>query len=325
MATDLPHILVLGPPMIFRDFQSQHSHTFNFLNFFDSSLSLPQFLSSHNIHPSSVRAILCNPMQRLNADVLRSLPSLGLIVTTSIGTDHIDMPECRRLGVRVASAGGAFTDDVADLAVGLFLDVLMRISTANRRVREGLRSDELRNIPPALRVGGKRVGIIGLGKIGMEVAKRLEPMGCKIMYNSRSKKPWVAYPFYGSAVELAANSDALVVCCALTEQTHHIVDRQVMEALGREGVIVNVGRGGLVEENELVRRLVSGEIAGAGLDVFENEPLVPNQLFSLDNVVLSPHAAALTSESFNHISQLAAANLHAFFSNQPLLTPVTLD
>lgn len=174
-------------------------------------------------------------------------------------------------------------------------------------------------------MGGKRIGIVGLGKIGMEVAKRLEPFGCKIMYNSRSKKSSVAYPFYGSAVELAANSDALILCCSLTEQTHHIVDREVMEALGKEGVIVNVGRGGLIDEKELVRRLVNGEIGGAGLDVFENEPLVPSELFSLDNVVLSPHAGSITSESFNDITELAAANLQAFFQNQPLLTPVMQD
>ncbi|XP_028769099.1 glyoxylate/hydroxypyruvate reductase HPR3 [Neltuma alba] len=322
MANDLPRILVLGPPLIFRDFQSRYSHSYKFLNFFASSFSLPQFLSSLSIHPSSVRAILCNPMQRVPADVLRSLPSLGLIVTTSMGTDHIDMAECRRLGVRVATAGGVYTEDVADLAVGLLIDVLMRISAANRCVRKLLRSEEPRNTPPASRVGGKRVGIVGLGKIGMEVAKRLEPFGCKIMYNSRTPKISVPYPFYGSAVELAANSDVLVLCCALTEQTHHIVDSQVMEALGREGVIVNVGRGGLIDEKELVRRLVNGQIGGAGLDVYENEPHVPSELFSLDNVVLSPHAAALTSESFNQISNLVAANLRSFFEDKPLLTPV---
>ncbi|KAK4266764.1 hypothetical protein QN277_023642 [Acacia crassicarpa] len=325
MATDLPNILVMGPPLIFPDFQSQYSHSYNFLTFFASSLPLPQYLSSLNILPSSIRAILCNNMQRVPADLLRSLPSLALLVTTTMGTDHIDMPECRRLGVRVATAGGSFSEDVADFALGLLIDVLMRISAANRCAKKWLRSELPRNIPPASRVGGKRVGIVGLGKIGTEVAKRLEPFGCKIMYTSRTKKSSVPYPFYGSAVEVAAESDVLVVCCSLTEETHHIVDRAVMEALGKEGVIVNVGRGSLIDEKELVRRLVSGEIGGAGLDVFQNEPLVPCELLSLDNVVLSPHAAAVTSESFHHIMELVAATLHAFFENKPSLTPVMQD
>ena len=171
-------------------------------------------------------------------------------------------------------------------------------------------------------VGGKRIGIVGLGNIGTQVAKRLQPFGCKVMYTSRTQKPSVPYPYYGSTLELAANCDVLILCCALTEETHHIVNKEVMQALGKEGVIINVGRGGLIDEKELVRRLVNEEIGGAGLDVFENEPFVPNELFSLDNVVLSPHAAAMTFESFNHITEIAASNLRAFFEDKPLPTPV---
>ncbi|KAF8370281.1 hypothetical protein HHK36_031681 [Tetracentron sinense] len=135
--------------------------------------------------------------------------------------------------------------------------------------------------------GGKRVGIVGLGSI--------------------------------------ANSDILIICCALTDQTRHIINKDVMFALGKEGVIINVGRGALIDEKELVRCLVQGEMRGAGLDVFENEPDVPKELFALDDVVLSPHRAFVTPESFSALQELMLANLEAFFSNKPLLSPVKFE
>lgn len=156
----------------------------------------------------------------------------------------------------------------------------------------------------------------------MEVAKRLESFGCIILYNSKHKKASVSYPFYSSMVDLATTCDALVLCCALNEQTKHIINREVMLALGKQGFIVNVGRGGLIDEKELVKCLMEGEIGGAGLDVFENEPLVCEEFFSLDNVVLSPHAGFSTLESHDGICQLVGRNLEAFFSNKPLITPI---
>ncbi|GFY99595.1 D-isomer specific 2-hydroxyacid dehydrogenase family protein [Actinidia rufa] len=140
-------------------------------------------------------------------------------------------------------------------------------------------------------LGGKRVGIVGLGSIGLDVAKRLEAFGCILSYNSRKKKPSVPFPFYSNVCELAANCEVLIICCALTEETHHMINYEILSALGKEGVIVNIARGGIIDEKELVRCLVQGDIAGAGLDVFENEPEVPRELFGLANVVLSPHRA----------------------------------
>jgi hydroxypyruvate reductase 2 len=169
---------------------------------------------------------------------------------------------------------------------------------------------------------GKKIGIVGMGRIGLEVAKRLEAFNCMISYNSRNKKSLVSYPFYSTVLELANNTNILILCCELNDQTRHIVNREVMLALGKGGIIVNVGRGALIDEKELLRCLMEGEIGGAGLDVFENEPHVSKELFSLDNVVLSPHAAVLTSESVISIGQLVEQNLEAFFSNKPLITPV---
>ncbi|KAL6179815.1 hypothetical protein ACLB2K_046486 [Fragaria x ananassa] len=157
-------------------------------------------------------------------------------------------------------------------------------------------------------LGGKRVGNVGLGSIGYEAAKRLEAFGRSISYNSRREKPCESYPFYSDVCELAANNDSLIICCALTDQTHHLINKQVFSALGREGVNVNVGRGAVIDEKELVRCLVHGEIRGAGLDVFEDEPHVPKELFGLDNVVLSPHIAAFTPESFQTGNDVTVRN-----------------
>ncbi|KAI3414705.1 2-Hacid_dh_C domain-containing protein [Psidium guajava] len=191
------------------------------------------------------------------------------------------------------------------------------MSAADRYLREGswLKNG---NYPLGFKLGGKRVGIVGLGNIGSQVAKRLQPFGCDIAYNSRSKKPSRPFPYYASVHDLAAVSDVLILCCALTEETHHVINRAVMTVLGDRGVIINVGRGSLIDEKELVQCLVQGELGGAGLDVFEDEPNVPKELFGLHNVVLSPHSAVGTPESFRAMRELTISNLKAFFSNEPL-------
>lgn len=152
----------------------------------------------------------------------------------------------------------------------------------------------------------------------MEVAKRLEGFGCIISYNSRKEKPFTPYPFYSNVHELTANSDALVICCELNEQTQHMINKEVLLALGKNGVIVNVGRGAIIDEKEMVHCLIHRDIGGAGLDVFENEPHVPQELFTLDNVVLSPHTAVYTLGSVMALNEFVVANFDAFFSNKPL-------
>lgn len=220
----------------------------------------------------------------------------------------------------MANTAKIFTDDVADIAVGLLIDVVRKISAGDKFVRSGSRlwSD----FPLGYKLGGKRVGIVGLGSIGLEVAKRLEAFGCVVSYNSRMNKPSVSYPHYADVCELALNSDVLVICCALTDQTYHMINKEVLSALGKQGFIVNIARGAIVDEKELVRCLVQGEIAGAGLDVFVDEPNVPDDLLVLNNVVLSPHRGVFTEESLWDSYELISGNLEAFFSDKPLLTPV---
>ncbi|KAL3743670.1 hypothetical protein ACJRO7_018871 [Eucalyptus globulus] len=272
---DLPQLLVINPPAFF-NYGDPFAAKFAVLRAWESPLPLPGFLSAH---AQSARALLCSGAAR-----------------------------CRRRGMAVANAGEVFSDDVADEAVGLALAVLRRVSAADRFVRRGLWAEE-GDFALGSKLAGKRVGIVGLGSIGLQVAKRLEAFGCPVSYNSRTKKPSVSYPFYANV-----NSQQT--------QTHHMIDKSVLLALGKDGILINVCRGAIIDEKELVQSLVRGEIRGAGLDVFENEPNVPEELLSLDNVILSPHVAVFTEESFQDLAELMIANLEAFFSNEPLITLV---
>ncbi|KAJ8766191.1 hypothetical protein K2173_021708 [Erythroxylum novogranatense] len=273
---------------------------------------------------NSVRALVVIGYTPLTSETLSFLPSLELVVGSSAGLDKVDLQECHRRGIVVTNASLAFSEDAADYAMALLLDVLRRISAAERYIR-----GRMWPVKGDYRLGsklrGKRAGIVGLGAIGSEVAKRLMAFGCTIAYNSRKKKPSVLFPFYSTVCDLAANSDILIITCSLTPKTRHIVNKDVMTALGSEGLIINVGRGALIDQEELVQFLMRGNIYGAGLDVFENEPHVPEELFALENVVLSPHRAVLTPESLEAVQELIFTNLKAFFSNEPLRSVVHIE
>ncbi|PHU29234.1 Glyoxylate/hydroxypyruvate reductase HPR3 [Capsicum chinense] len=319
----MKEVIVLGRPIIFQFYDQQLSQKFKVYKPWESSLPLEQFITTY---AQSVEAMICSPMRigsQISSSMLNLLPLLRVIVTPSTGLDHIDLVECRRRGISVASAPTVFSEDVADFSVGLLIDVLRKITAADRFVRNGLwplRGD----FPLGSKVGSRKVGIVGLGSIGLKVAQRLEAFGCIISYQSRKKKP-VSYPFYPDIHELATRCDVLVICCALTDQTRHLINKEVLLALGKEGIIINIARGPIINEMELVQCLKQGEIAGAGLDVFENEPNVPEELPSLDNVVLTRHVAYYTEDSFKTIYELICGNLEAFFLNKPLLSPVLDD
>ncbi|CAL5036086.1 unnamed protein product [Urochloa decumbens] len=284
---------------------------------------LPDFLAAAVALPDPPRAavIVGGRSVRVDASFLDATPSIAFVFSTGAGVDHIDLRECARRGVAVANSGTVYSADVADHAVGMLIDVLRRISAAERFVRSGLWPAH-GEYPLGTKVRGKRVGIIGLGNIGSLIAKRLEAFGCVIYYNSRKQNDSVSYKYFSSVHDLAAESDVLVVACALNKDTRHIVNKDVLEALGKDGIIINIGRGANVDEKELIRALKQGRIAGAGLDVFENEPKVPAELFSMDNVVMTNHVAVFTSESRAEVRDTTISNLEAFFSGEPLLTPL---
>ncbi|XP_061359346.1 glyoxylate/hydroxypyruvate/pyruvate reductase 2KGR-like isoform X2 [Gastrolobium bilobum] len=252
-------------------------------------------------HANSIRALVGNTKVGADANTIDSLPKLEIVSTYSVGLDKIDLKKCREKGIRVTNTPDVLTDDVADVAIGLALAVVRRICESDRFVRNGLWKK---------------------GRIGSTIAKRAEAFGCPISYHSRSEKPETGYKYYASILDLAANTEILVVACALTEETRHIVNRQVIDALGSKGILINIGRGQHIDEPELVSALREGRLGGAGLDVFEDEPYVPEQLLGLDNVVLSPHVGSDTVETCMEMADLVIANLEAHFLGNPLLTPV---
>ncbi|XP_047057607.1 glyoxylate/hydroxypyruvate reductase HPR3-like [Lolium rigidum] len=284
---------------------------FRLVDSYASPLNLEAFLASVAADDDPPRVALVSGWGNVPVDAgfLDAVPSLECVVTDSANVSHIDLHECARRGVAVANAAGVYSADVADHAIGLLIEVLRRVSAANGARRSML--------------GGKRVGVIGLGSIGAAIARRLQQaFGCAVSYSSRRRRDDVPYRYFSTVRDLAEHSDALVVACALTTETWHIVDGAVLDALGNSGVLVNVARGGNVDEAELVKALAEGRLAGAGLDVLEYEPKVPAELMEMDNVVLTPHQAAFTPESVADLHRLIVNNLEAFFARQPLLTPV---
>lgn len=284
------------------------------------SPSLPDYLRHHS---PSIKALVGNGNYGANAELIESLPSLEIIASHSVGLDQIDLVKCKDKGIKVSYTPDELTDEVADLAIGLVLATLRKICFCDGLVRTGLWK-RMGDFGLATKFSGKSVGIIGLGRIGLAIAKRAESFGCTISYCSRSQKVDSRYKYYPHVIELASNCHVLIVACALTNETYHIVNRQVIDALGSKGVVVNIGRGAHIDEPELVSALVEGRLGGAGLDVFEHEPEVPEQLFGLENVVLSPHRGSATEETRKNMADLIIANLEAHFLGKPLLTPVAL-
>ncbi|XP_076889460.1 glyoxylate/hydroxypyruvate reductase A HPR2-like isoform X1 [Bidens hawaiensis] len=277
----------------------------------------PHFLKTHS---GSIRAVVGNATAGADRELIESLPALEIVSSFSVGLDKVDLGCCKERGIRVTNTPDVLTEDVADLAIGLMLTTLRKICECDRYVRSGLWKKG--DFKLTTKFSGKKVGIIGLGRIGTAIAKRAEAFNCPISYYSQSKKPESNYKYFPSVIELASDCDILVVACPLTEETRHIINREVIDALGPKGYLINIGRGPHIDEPELVSALVEGRIAGAGLDVFENEPHVPEELFKLDNVVLLPHVGSGTVETRNAMADLVVGNLEAHFSKKPLLTPV---
>ncbi|KAF6161655.1 hypothetical protein GIB67_017293 [Kingdonia uniflora] len=275
------------------------------------------FLSDHS---NSIRAVVGSASVGASSDLIESLPKLEIVSSFSVGLDKIDLGKCKEKGIRVSNTPDVLTEDVADLAIGLILSTLRKICESDRYVRSG--AWKKGDFKLTTKFSGKSVGIVGLGRIGLAIAKRAEGFSCPISYYSRSEKPNTNYKYYSNILDLAANCQILVVACPLTEETHHIINREVIDKLGPKGVIINIGRGPHIDEPELVSALVEGRLGGAGLDVYEHEPQVPEELFGLDNVVILPHVGSGTWETRKAMADLVVGNIEAHFLNKPLLTPV---
>jgi lactate dehydrogenase-like 2-hydroxyacid dehydrogenase len=267
--------------------------------------------------PPTTRAIMGGGMIKVDRAMIEMLPALEIVAIHGVGYDRLDMDALRERGIRVTTTPDVLTQDVADLAIALMLAVERRIAANDRLVRSGGWS-----APLARRASGRRIGIFGMGKIGHAIALRAAPFASDILYCSRSAKPDLPWRFVTDIGALAEACDVLILIAPGGAETEHVVNAGVLERLGKQGVLINVARGSLVDEPALIAALEAGTIAGAGLDVFADEPHVPEALLGMDQVVLQPHQGSATIEGRAEMAALVLANLDAHFAGTPLLTPL---
>ena len=260
-----------------------------------------------------------------NAATLELMPKLRVVSSFGVGLDKLDLAAAKARGIAVGYTPDVLNDCVADLAMVLMLDVARRVSEADRYVRRGgWTTPGVASYPLARKVSGAKLGIVGLGRIGQTIAKRAGGFEMDIRYHSRRPvegAPWRHEP---SLTELARWCDFLIVITAGGAGTKHLINAEVLDALGPRGFIVNVARGSVIDEAALVRALLDKRIAGAGLDVFENEPQVPTELFTLDNVVLLPHIASGTQETRQAMADRTFDNLQGFLRDGRMVSPAPL-
>ncbi len=266
----------------------------------------------------AVRAIATRGDLGASADLMRQLPNLEVVSVFGVGTDAVDLSYAKKHGIRVTNTPDVLTDDVADIAIALLLAAARKIPQGDQLVRLGTWPNG--GLPLVTKVSGKKVGIAGMGRIGLAVAKRMAAFDCEISYFSRTPKSGLPYRYHVSLVELAKNCEFLIVTLSGGESTKNIINADVLKALGPQGIFVNVSRGSTIDEPALIKALQDSTIKAAGLDVFWNEPNIDPRFFSLDNVVLHPHHASGTIETRKAMGQLVRDNLNAHFTGKPLLT-----
>ncbi|BBK42466.1 D-2-hydroxyacid dehydrogenase [Allostella vacuolata] len=253
-------------------------------------------------------------------DLILSLPKLEIISGFGVGYDAVDLPTVKEKNIVLTNTPNVLTDCVADLGMTLMLDAARRVPQAERFLRDGqwLKG----NYPAGVKVTGKRAGICGLGRIGTALAKRLSGFDMEIMYYDIEPKTNLPYRLMPSLVDLARNSDFFFVACYGGPSTRKLINEEVLRAIGTKGILVNIARGSIVDEEALVRVLEDKALGAAGLDVFQDEPNVPEKLLTFDNVVLTPHIASNTHETRAAMGKLMCDNLIAYFSGKPVLTRV---
>ncbi|MES2450599.1 MAG: 2-hydroxyacid dehydrogenase [Pseudomonadota bacterium] len=267
--------------------------------------------------PPTTRAIVGGGSVKVDQALLDRLPALEIVSVNGVGHERIDLEAARARGVRVTTTLDILTDDVADLAIGLMLAVDRRIAFNDRTIRDGGW-----NVPLGRRSSGRRIGIFGFGTIGQAIARRAAVFAREVLYTARHERPDSGYRFAPDIGALAEACDTLILIAPGGDATRNIVDASVLAKLGKDGVLINVARGSLVDEPALIAALADGTIAGAGLDVFADEPTVPGALKAMDQVVLVPHQGSATVESRTEMAALVVANLDAHFAGKPLLTPI---
>lgn len=291
----------------------------------DAAFTLHRYYAAQNkgsflasIGPD-IRAIATNGGLGVSAEVIAACPRLEVICIYGVGFDAVDLAACTARGIKVTNTPDVLTDDCADLAVGMVIALARGMVKAEAWARSGEWTKS--SFPLQRRVTGMKAGILGLGRIGLEVAKRLEGFGMDIAYSARSRKN-APYTYIADPVALAERSDLLIVTALANAETRHIVNAKVIAALGPEGLLVNISRASNIDETALLEALEARQLGGAALDVFEGEPKLNPRFLALPNVLLQPHHASGTVETRRAMGQLMRDNLTAHFAGKPLLTPV---
>lgn len=309
-----PSVLMIGPYPEW-DMEDLHAR-YEILKLWEQG-DKEAFISKH---AASVRAIATRGELGAKRELMEKLPKLEIISCYGVGTDAIDLNAARELKLRVTNTPDVLTEDVADIAIGLMLSVARKIPQGDSYVRSG--EWATKNMALVTRFFGKRLGIIGMGRVGAAVAKRAAGFDMKISYFDIRKRDDLPHTFCSSVVELATNCDFLVATVAGGDGTSRLINADVFKALGPNSFFINVARGSVVDEPALLNALESGQIKGAGLDVFWNEPRIDQRFIKLENAVLQPHHASGTIETRKAMGQLVRDNLAAHFAGLPLLTPV---
>ena len=267
------------------------------------------------------RFVVCSGGAACGADLIGKLPRLEIVGNFGVGYDSVDTAACARRGIVVTNTPDVLNDEVADTTIALLLGAIRRMPQADSFVRSG---QWLKGAFPLTgTLIGRKIGILGFGRIGQTIAKRLSGFNiASIAYHARSPKADLPFRYYDDLVKLATDSDVLIVITPGGPATHHLVNRAVIEALGPEGCLVNVARGPVVDETALIDCLQKGKLGSAGLDVFEFEPKVPAELMALDNVALAPHVGSATTYTRDAMGMLVVNNLIAWKDGKAPLTPV---
>ncbi len=271
-------------------------------------------------HATEIQAIttFLTPISR---QLIEALPNLEIIAVGAVGLDHIDMKAASERGIEVTNTPDVLTDDTADVAMMLMLNLARRGVEGDAYVRAGLWHQQ-GPLPLGTSLSGKTLGIVGLGRIGQAVAKRASAFNMEISYFGPNVKEDQPYRYYDDIQAMARASDFMILTCTGGKDTEWLINYETLEALGPDSFLVNIARGSVIKEKDLLRALSNRAIAGAGLDVYEHEPQAPEALFTMDNVVLTPHVGSATVETRVEMGNIVVKNLLAHFEGSPLLTKV---
>lgn len=269
---------------------------------------------------NNITGVVTGGASGIGNDVMAALPALKIVAINGIGTDAVDLDYARKRGLHVSTTPGVLTDDVADLAIGLLISACRGLCIGDRYVRDAQWGKTA--LPLARKFSGMKVGIVGLGRVGRAIAQRAAAFGCPISYTDLREIAEVPYRFVADLLQLASESDALILA-ASADEAEGIINAQVLDALGPNGYLINVARGKLVNEADLVQALATQRIAGAGLDVFVDEPNVPAELLAMKNVVLQPHRASATLQTREAMGEIVLASLASSLAGRRPETSVT--